>query len=197
MDYGGVVVNLLVPDRDEKLEDVVLGYDDFAAYQADQGWYGAITGRYANRIAGGRFTLDGEAYQLAKNNGPNHMHGGAVGFNKRLWTGVPSLANGEPQLELKYTSPDGEEGFPGTLEVTTTYTLTADNGLEIQYQAVTEQTTLCNLTHHGYWNLGGPESDTILDHEVKFFSDAFTPLDATGIPTGEIRTSQGTLFDFT
>ena len=147
-DYGGVVVSLLVADRNGKLEDVVLGFEDFPAYEADEGWYGAITGRSANRIKNGKFSIDGIEYQLATNNGPNHMHGGVKGFNKKLWQGTASVTNGEPQLKLKYTSPDGEEGFPGELAITTTYTLTGENGLKVEYHAITNKPTICNITHH-------------------------------------------------
>ncbi|MDP4644597.1 MAG: galactose mutarotase [Opitutales bacterium] len=195
-DYGGIVVSLLVPDRDGKLEDVVLGFEDFAAYEADEGWYGAITGRTANRIKHGKFSIDGNNYQLATNNGPNHMHGGVKGFNKKLWKGTASVINGEPQLKLTYTSPDGEEGFPGKLEITTTYTLTTDNGLQIQYEATTDKPTICNITHHSYWNIGGPDSKSILEQELQMFADTYNPTDENYIPTGEIRSVAGTPFDF-
>lgn len=195
-DYGGVVVSLLVPDRDGKLEDVVLGFEGFPAYEADEGWYGAITGRTANRIKHGKFSIDGNAYQLATNNGPNHMHGGVKGFNKKLWKGTATVVNGEPQLTLKYTSPDGEEGFPGQLDITTTYTLTADNGLKIDYEATTDKPTVCNITHHSYWNIGGPSSQSILEQELQMFCDAYNPTDENYIPTGEIRPVAGTPFDF-
>lgn len=195
-DYGGVVVSLTAPDRAGKFEDVVLGYDSFAAYELDAGWYGAITGRHANRIKAGKFTIDGKQYQLATNNGPNHMHGGVKGFNKKLWQGTPSVLDGEPKLTLKYVSVDGEEGFPGNLTVTTTYTLTQDNALKIQYHATTDQPTVCNLTHHSYWNIGGPTSDSIVDQQLQFFCKAYNPIDDTGIPTGETRSVAGTPFDF-
>ncbi|WP_244648166.1 MULTISPECIES: aldose epimerase family protein [unclassified Lentimonas] len=195
-DYGGVVVSLLVPDRDGKLEDVVLGFEDFSAYEADGGWYGAITGRTANRIKHGKFTIDDNDYQLATNNGPNHMHGGVKGFNKKLWKGIASVTNGEPQLKLEYVSPDGEEGFPGQLSISTTYTLTADNGLKIEYHATTDKPTICNITHHSYWNIGGPSRDSILEQELQMFADAYNPTDENYIPTGEIRSVAGTPFDF-
>lgn len=194
--FGGIVVRLLTPDRHGKLGDVVLGYDDFASYEKDAGYYGAITGRNANRIAEGTFELDGQTYSLAQNNGKHNIHGGKAGFNKKLWKGTPSVVNNEPTLTLTYTSRDGEEGFPGTLKLTTVYTLTSDNSLTIQYKATTDHPTICNLTHHGYWNLGGPDSDSILQHELQFFCDAFTPTDETAIPTGEIRSVAGTPFDF-
>ncbi|MEN8662962.1 MAG: aldose epimerase family protein [Lentimonas sp.] len=195
-DYGGVVVSLLVPDRDGKLEDVVLGFEDLSAYEADEGWYGAITGRTANRIKEGKFTIDDKPYQLATNNGPNHMHGGVEGFNKKLWRGKASVTNREPQLKLKYVSPDGEEGFPGELKITTIYTLTADNGLKIEYHATSDKPTICNITHHSYWNIAGPSSDTIHNQELQMFSDAYIPTDENCIPTGEIRPVASTPFDF-
>lgn len=195
-DYGGVVVSLRVPDREGRVEDVVLGFDDFEDYKNDQGYYGAITGRNANRIANGQFTLEGETYQLAQNNGPNNFHGGVSGFNKKLWQGSASIAKGEPALRLEYVSPDGEEGFPGTLTVVTTYTLTPENGLKIHYEARSDKPTICNLTHHSYWNIGGPSSESILEQELQLFSDAYNPTDATAIPTGEIRPVAGTPFDF-
>ena len=195
-DYGGIVVSLKVPDREGKLEDVVLGYDNFDAYKTDTGWYGAIVGRNANRIKAGKFSIDGKQYQLATNNGPNNLHGGEKGFNKKLWQATPSVSAGQPRLTLKYISPDGEEGFPGNLTVTATYTLTQDNALKIQYHATTDQPTVCNLTHHSYWNIAGPNSDSILDQQLQLFCDAYNPIDETGIPTGETRSVEGTPFDF-
>ncbi len=195
-DYGGIVVSLKTPDREGKLEDVVLGYDDFEAYQKDQGWFGAIAGRCANRIAKGEFSIDDNQFQVATNNGPNHLHGGERGFNKRLWEATATIEAGQPQLKLEYLSPEGEEGYPGNLQVTTTYTLTKKNGLKIDYSATTDKPTICNLTHHGYWNLGGPSCDSILDHQLQFHCDKFTPTDETAIPTGELRDVKGTPFDF-
>ena len=195
-DYGGVVVSLLVPDRDGKLEDVVLGYDDFAAYESDEGWYGSIAGRNANRISQGKLSIDGEEIQLTTNNGPHNFHGGVKGFNKKLWKGEAAVVDGSPQLKLEYVSPDGEEGFPGTLKISATYTLTADNGLKIEFEATTDKPTVCNVTHHGYWNIGGPTSDTILEQELQLNCDAYTPMDELAIPTGEIRDVEGTPFDF-
>lgn len=195
-DYGGVVVSLKTPDRNGEFADVVLGYDNLEAYLDDQGYLGAIAGRYANRIAKGTFDIDGKAYQLATNNGPNHLHGGVRGFNKRLWKPTPSVAGGQPQLKLEYLSPDGEEGYPGNLQVTMTYTLTEENGLRIDYRATTDQPTPCNLTHHGYWNLGGPSSNSILEHRLQLHGDRFTPTDSTAIPTGKRQDVEGTPFDF-
>lgn len=196
-DYGGVVVSLKTPDRDGKFDDVVLGYEDFSAYEKDTGFFGAIAGRYANRIAKGKFSIDGRDCQLPTNNGSNTLHGGDRGFDKRLWTPTATMHNGQPQLKLEYLSPDGEEGFPGNLQVATTYTLTEKNGLKIDYSATTDQPTVCNLTHHSYWNLAGTASDSILDHQLQLFADKFTPTDETGIPTGELPDVKGTPFDFT
>lgn len=195
-DYGGAVVSLKVPDRDGTLGEVVLGYDNFESYKKDKNYLGAIAGRYANRIAKGRFSIDGNDYQLATNNGPNHLHGGVRGFDKRLWKATPSMDDGQPQLKLEYLSPDGEEGYPGNLTIAMTYTLTAQNELKIDYIATTDKPTLCNPTHHSYWNLAGPASDTILQHELQLHCDRFTPTDATGIPTGELREVADTPFDF-
>ncbi len=198
LDLGGIVASLKVPDRDGKVADVVLGCKDVASYINDSPYFGCITGRYANRIAKGKFTLDGKTYELATNNEPNHLHGGEVGFNKRVWTGKSSTVGGEPKLELTYVSPDGEEGYPGTLTSVVTYSLTKDNGLKIHYKATTDKPTVLNLTHHGYWNLAGHDSGkTILDHELQLFCDRFTPTDETAIPLGELRKVEGTPFDFT
>jgi aldose 1-epimerase len=195
-DYGGIVVSLKVPDRDGKLDDVVLGYDDISGYQTDKAYLGAVAGRYANRICKGKFSIDGQHYQLATNNQPNHLHGGVRGFDKRLWTPTATMQNGQPQLKLEYLSVDGEEGYPGNLQVSMTYTLTQKNELKIEYQATTDKPTICNLTHHGYWNLAGPESDSVLDHQTQFYCDKFTPIDETSIPTGELQDVKGTPFDF-
>ena len=198
LDLGGIVARLSVPDRDGKMADVVLGCKDVASYMEDSPYFGCITGRYANRIAKGKFTLDGKTYSLATNNDVNHLHGGEVGFNKKIWTAKATVTDGTPTLTLSYDSPDGEEGYPGTLKSVVTYSLTKDNGLKIQYQATTDKATVLNLTHHGYWNLAGHDSGkTVLDHELQLMCDAFTPTDATAIPTGEIRKVAGTPFDFT
>lgn len=197
-DLGGIVVRLYAPDKEGKMADVVLGCADVACYMEHSPYFGCITGRYANRIAKGKFTLDGKEYTLATNNDPNHLHGGEVGFNKRVWESSARVTDGEPTLKLSYTSPDGEEGYPGTLETTVTYSLTEDNGLKIHYEATTDKPTVINLTHHGYWNLAGHDSGkTILDHVLQLFCDTFTPTDETAIPTGEIRKVDGTPFDFT
>ena len=198
LDLGGIVASLKTPDRDGKMADIVLGCKDVASYMADSPYFGCITGRYANRIAKGKFSLDGKTYTLATNNDLNHLHGGEVGFNKKIWSAIATVTDADPTLKLSYTSPDGEEGYPGTLKSEVTYSLTKDNALKIQYVATTDKATVLNLTHHGYWNLAGHDSGkTVLDHEVQLHCDAFTPTDATAIPTGEIRKVTGTPFDFT
>jgi len=195
-DFGGVVTKLIVPDRDGEFGDVVLGHTNFEKFINDSSFFGAIVGRFANRIANGTFTLDDVQYQLATNNAPNTLHGGNVGFNKRLWAATTSLESGQPQLKLNYLSPDGEEGFPGNLDVTVTYTLTADNGLKIDYLATTDKPTVCNLSHHGYFNLAGMESDSVLDHNLQLFCDNITPNNQHMIPTGDLMPVKDTPFDF-
>jgi aldose 1-epimerase len=195
MTYGGIVTTLEMPDKDSQLGDVVLGYDNLDGYVKNNPYFGCIVGRYGNRIAGGKFTLNGKTYTLATNNGPNSLHGGLKGFDKQVWEVVKSAAvNGGATLELRYTSKDGEEGFPGNLTVTTLYTLTADNALRIDYTATTDAATHCNLTHHSYFNLAG--SGDILNHEMMIAADKFTPVDATLIPTGELRPLAGSPLDF-
>ena len=193
--YGGIVVSLCVPDRNGKLGDVVLGYDTLAEYVANNPYFGCLVGRYGNRIAKGKFTLDGKECRLATNNGPNHLHGGVKGFDKVVWQARPFQTKDGPALELKYVSKDGEEGYPGNLSVTALYTLTNDNALRLDYTATTDKPTLCNLTHHSYFNLAG--QGDILKHEVMIAADKFTPVDETLIPTGELRPVKGTPFDFT
>ncbi len=191
MTYGGVVVSLKVPDRSGALGDVVAGFDNLEGYLTPPPYFGAIIGRYGNRIGGGRFSLGGMEYQLAKNNGPNHLHGGVRGFDKRVW----SAKQLSPQsLELSYLSKDGEEGYPGNLLATVTYTLTDANELRIEYSATTDKETVVNLTNHSYFNLAG-EGD-ILGHQVVISADRFTPVDKGLIPTGELKPVAGTPFDF-
>ena len=192
--YGGIVTSLKVRDRGGKFGDVVLGYDQLAGYLKASPHFGCLTGRYANRIAKGRFTLDGKTYPLAVNNGPNHLHGGLKGFDKVVWTARPFQSSLGPALELKYLSRDGEEGYPGNLSVTALYTLTHDNALRLDFTATTDKATVCNLTHHSYFNLIG--SGDVLNHEVTIFADKFTPVDATLIPTGELRPLDGSPLDF-
>ena len=195
--FGGIVVTLKVPDRHGKINDVVLGYDNLAGYATNPAYFGALIGRYGNRIAHGQFTLDGATYRLFKNDGDNTLHGGEVGFNKRLWTGKDVSGTEGPALELSYLSKDGEEGFPGNLNVRVTYTLTDTNELRIDYFATTDKPTVVNLTNHSYFNLAGQGNGDILGHEVTLHADRFTPVGQTLIPTGELRAVKGTPFDFT
>lgn len=196
INYGGVIVSLRVPDRDGRFDDVVLGYDNLADYEDDSAHFGAIIGRYGNRIAEGRFELGGITYELATNNGPNHLHGGDKGFDKRVWDARPFVDEHGTGIVFSYTSPDGEEGYPGTLQTEVTYTLTDDNDLIINYEATTTETTHVNLTQHTYFNLAGDGTRDVLDHELMLDADHFTPVDATLIPTGELRDVTDTPFDF-
>ncbi len=191
MTYGGVVVSLKVPDSKGVMGDVVVGLDKYDDYLKPPPFFGALIGRYGNRIGHAKFTLDGTEYKLAANDGENTLHGGVRGFDKRLWTANPLSAN---SLDLKYKSADGEEGFPGNLDVTVTYTLTDANELKIDYSATTDKNTVVNLTNHSYFNLAG-EGD-ILAHEVQINADRFTPVDKGLIPTGELKDVKGTPFDF-
>lgn len=194
--FGGALVSLKLPDRNGRLEDVVLGYDTLDGYVNDTAYFGGIIGRYANRIAHGKFKLDGSTYTLLRNNGENSLHGGSRGFNKVLWQ-AKDVSTGELQaLQLKYVSRNGEEGYPGTLSVQVVYSLTESNELRIDYSATTDKETVVNLTHHSYFNLAGPVNRDILQHEVTLFADRFTPVDASLIPTGELRSVQGTPFGF-
>jgi aldose 1-epimerase len=194
--YGATLVSLKVPDRNGKVDDVVLGFDDIDGYLKGTAFFGATVGRYANRIAKGHFTLNGVQYQLAINNEPNHLHGGVKGFDKVIWSAKPlNLKNGVG-LTLSYLSHDGEEGYPGNLSVSVTYTLTNNNELTINYAATTDKDTIINLTHHSYFNLAGQGNGDILNHQLMINADRFTPTDAGSIPTGELRSVQGTPFDF-
>ncbi len=193
--YGGLVVSLKTPDRNGKMTDVVLGYDNLESYIKRNPFFGALVGRYANRIAKAKFVLDGKTYTLAANHkGINSLHGGLKGFDKVMWKATASVKNGEPSLELTYFSKDGEEGFPGNLNVTATYTLTRDNALRLDYTATTDKDTVVNFSHHSYFNLAG--DGDVLNHEVMINADKFTPVDSTLIPTGELRPVAGTPFDF-
>lgn len=194
--YGGIITSLKTPDRNGRFADIVLGYDNLAGYVANSPYFGAIVGRYANRIARGHFTLDGATYTLAINNGPNSLHGGLRGFDKVVWNARP-FENQEGQgVALDYTSPNGEEGYPGTLRTTVTYTLTPDDRLIVDYAATTDKATPINLSQHSYWNLVGNASRDILGHVLTINADAITPVDSTLIPTGEFMPVQGTPFDF-
>jgi aldose 1-epimerase len=194
MTYGGVVVSFKVPDKNGTLGDVTLGFDNFAGYLTPPPYFGALIGRYGNRIAKAQFTLDGNTYHLAANDGVNSLHGGVRGFDKRLWTGKAVNGPLGPSLELTYSSKDGEEGYPGTLKVTALYTVTEENGLRLEFTATTDKDTVLNLTHHSYWNLAG--KGTILDHQVMINSDNITPIDSGLIPTGQFMDVTGTPFDF-
>jgi len=196
LDYGGIIVSLRVPDRNGRLDDVVLGFDSLGDYERGSPYFGAIIGRYGNRIARGRFTLDGRTYTLATNNGPNHLHGGVRGFDKVIWSVTPFQRSDSVGLVMNYTSPDGEEGYPGTLRATVTYTLTDKNEFIFDYQATTDRPTPVNLTQHSYFNLAGDGKGDILGHVVTLNADRFTPVDSTLIPTGEIKSVAGTPFDF-
>lgn len=191
---GGIVSELVVPDKDGKLADVVCGFDTLEGYLKDSPYFGCITGRVCNRIAKGKFTLDGKEYTLPTNNGPNSLHGGTYGLDKMVWKA--EAAKG-PTLKLTYTSPDGAQGYPGNLSCTVTYTWTDANELKIEYAATTDKATVVNLTNHSYFNLAGHASGSILDHEVKLLADKYTPVDDTLIPTGKIEPVKGTPFDFT
>ena len=193
--YGGIVVSLKAPDRNGNFADVVLGYDTLADYVKKNPYFGCLVGRYGNRIAKGKFTLDGKEHTLATNNGANHLHGGVKGFDKVVWAVKPLATKDGPALELRYVSKDGEEGYPGNLSVAAVYTLTEDNALRLDYTATTDKPTIVNLTQHSYFNLAG--DGDILGHEVMIVADKFTPIDETLIPTGELRPVAGTPLDFT
>jgi len=194
--YGGIVVSLEVPDRNGVFDDVVLGFDTLEEYERHSPYFGALIGRYANRIAKGRFTLDGRDYQLAVNNGKNHLHGGIKGFDKVVWSARSFIDERGANLELTYLSPNGEEGYPGGLQVTVVYALTHQNELKIDYTATTDKPTVINLTNHSYFNLAGAGNGDILGHELFINADNFTSTDPGAIPTGEIRSVAVTPFDF-
>ena len=195
--YGAIITSIIVPDRDGNLADVALGYDRVEDYinAVDKPYFGAVVGRYGNRIAKGEFTLDGETYSLLKNNGENHLHGGAMGFDKVVWT-VDEYVEGK-SLTLSYLAKDKEEGYPGNLQLQITYTLRDDNSLVVDYYATADKATPVNVTQHTYFNLKGEGQGTILDHELMLNAKKFTPVDETLIPTGEMPTVAGTPFDFT
>ena len=194
--FGATVVSIMVPDKAGKVADVALGYDDLAGYELNKNYLGVLVGRYGNRIAHGKFSIDGTEYTLAKNNGDNSLHGGIKGFNKALWKAKDVSNGGEAAVEMKYVSKDGEEGYPGNLSVTVIYTLTNKNELKIDYSATTDKKTVVNLTNHTYFNLAGQGNGDILKQELMIDADTFTPVDAGLIPTGELKKVEDTPFDF-
>ena len=194
--FGGIIVNLLVPDRAGQRADVVLGFDSLDDYLKPHPFFGALIGRVANRTGGARFTLNGRTYQLVQNEGQNQLHGGSHGFDKAVWTAEDASRGSTPALRLTHLSPDGDQGYPGAVQVTVTYSLTDDNALRIDYEAVPDQDTVINLTNHAYFNLAGAGSGTILDHHLRIDADHFTSVDAEMITTGELRPVAGTPFDF-
>jgi aldose 1-epimerase len=196
LSFGGVIQSILAPDRAGALADVTLGYDTLPEYEKDKSYLGALVGRYANRIRAGRFFLDGGEFALAQNAGGNHLHGGMHGFNKAVWSVEPFEESGDLGLVLEHVSPDGDEGYPGTLRSRVTYRLTARGELVIDFSATTDAPTPVNLTQHAYFNLAGSGSGDILGHVLELSASRFTPVDATLIPTGELRSVRGTPFDF-
>lgn len=195
--FGAIVVTLTVPDKNGKLDDVVLGYDNINAYFDNAPYLGAIIGRHANRIEGASFELNGVTYNLEKNESENHLHGGSKGFHKVIWKVDPNFKDGDSSITLTYRSEDGEQNYPGNLDVKVTYSITDDNSFHIDYYAISDKDTVINLTNHTYFNLSGKEKNDILDHEIKIYADKFTPIDQYGIPTGEIREVHGTPLDLT
>ncbi len=196
IDYGAAIVSLNIPDRTGKLEDIVLGYDSVPGYVEGSAYLGVVVGRYGNRIDKGRFQLDGREYQLTINDGVNHLHGGKAGFSKALWEAKSVGTSDEPGLELQYISPDGEEGYPGTVVLKVRYTLTVNRELRVEYEGTSDRPTILNPTQHSYFNLSGKPSTSILDHQLMIEADGTTPVDSGLIPTGQIASVAGTPFDF-
>ena len=196
IEYGGIIVSLRTPDRTGTLADIVLGFNGLSEYLAGSPYFGAIVGRYANRIANGQFTLDGKTYELAVNNGPNALHGGLKAFDKAVWRGELGSNERGVSVKFRHTSPDGDEGYPGALRITVTYTLTDRNELIVDYEATTDKPTPINLTQHSYFNLAGEGTGDILAHVLTINADRFVPVDSTLIPTGELAPVAGTPFDF-
>ncbi len=194
--YGATITELQVPDKQGKLGDIVLGFDKLADYETKSPYFGATVGRIANRIKNATFTLEGKKYKLADNNAPHHLHGGKVGWDKVVWEAEARETDNGPQLTLRYVSPDGEEGYPGTVTATTTYTLTNGNELVVEMAATTDKTTIVNMAHHSYWNLGGNGSGPITDHLLTLRAARYTPSQGL-VPTGELRAVKGSPFDFT
>lgn len=196
IDLGGIITSVEVPDREGKMANVTLSHPDLATYLENAPYFGGICGRFANRIAGGKFSLDGKEYTLFLNNGPNTLHGGKEGFMKKLWKAEPFEDEKQVGVKFTYVSPDEEEGYPGALKSVVTYTLNDDNELTIDYKATTDKPTVLNLTNHAYWNLAGAGSGLILDHELTLNASKYLPVDETGIPSGELATVEGTCMDF-
>ena len=197
IDYGAIMVSLEVPDKDGKLANVTLGFDSVDGYVERHPYFGATVGRYCNRIAAGKFTLDGEEYTLATNNDPNHLHGGELGFDKHMWEAEEIKMDNAVGVKFHRVSPDGEEGYPGNLDVAVEYTLTNDNEVKVDFTATTDKATVLNLTNHNYWNLAGAGSGTVLDHELEIFADFYLAVNDTLIPTGELTNVEETPLDFT
>lgn len=196
-DYGATVVAVETPDKNGKLANINLGFDSQAKHEAHGAFFGATVGRFANRIAKGQFTLDGKTYKVATNNGANHLHGGLRGFDKVMWKAEPIESGDAVGVKFSYRSKDGEEGYPGNLDVTVTYTLTNSDELKMEYTAATDKATVLNLTNHNYWNLAGAGQGTILDHQLQLMADQYVPVDLGGIPTGKLADVKGTVMDFT
>lgn len=197
IEYGAIITEVRVPDKAGRFADVVLGFDKLEDYLKGHPYFGTNVGRCANRIANARFTLDGREFQLFANNGPHHLHGGRDGFDKKYWRGEPFLGATGPGVKFTYTSPDGEEGYPGRLSVTVSYTLTDNDELVIDFRATTDKPTICNLAHHSYFNLAGHDAGPVTDHLVEIAAKEYTPADESLIPTGQIAPVAGTPFDFT
>jgi aldose 1-epimerase len=197
IELGAIITSVVTPDRDGKFADIVLGHDSCDAYLGQSTYFGAVIGRYANRIANARFELDGISYELATNHGSDHLHGGTIGFDRRLWRGEWLQADGADAVRFSRSSPDREEGYPGSLHVSVTYRLDERNCLAVDYLATTSARTIINLTQHSYFNLAGHASGSIVDHELRLGADFYTPVDAAMIPTGEIQPVVGTPLDFT
>ena len=196
MTYGAIIVSIRVPDREGTLDDVVLGFDDLDQYVQGHPQFGTVVGRYANRIAGGQFTLDNQTYTLARNNGPNHLPGGIQGFDKMLWQAETGQTDRGVRVTFTHTNPDGHEGYPGTVLVTVSYTLTDNDELVVDYSATTDRATHINLSQHTYFNLAGAGAGTVHDHVLTIDADRYTPFDSTQIPTGSIEPVAGTPLDF-